>query len=165
MLFSLNKDDVTGKCIARSLPTNALADPHHRYSVIHHSNIHFPFPTPQCKAVMSGDNQIDPRLSAAYCFFLLRISSRLLSCAPFRLAMEAIMFSSFHPELATSKGPKQISQYMQVKGFGVYEDSRVDRIVLGRLARCEEHPSRSLSKLACCSGAPRISSPTVLERL
>jgi hypothetical protein len=65
MLFLLNKNDVTDKCIARSLFTNALANPHHSYNVVHHSNMHFPFPTPQYKAVMSSDNQIDPRLSAA----------------------------------------------------------------------------------------------------
>jgi hypothetical protein len=59
------KDNVTDKCIARSLFTNALPKPHHRYSVVHHSNMHFPLPTPQYKAVMSGDNQIDAGLQAA----------------------------------------------------------------------------------------------------
>ncbi|RYO45129.1 hypothetical protein AA0116_g13397 [Alternaria tenuissima] len=35
------------------------------YSVVHHSDTHFPFLTAQWKAAMSGDNQIDARLQAA----------------------------------------------------------------------------------------------------
>lgn len=45
--------------------TNAPADHHHRYNVVHHSDTHFPFLTAQWKAAMSGDNQIDARLQAA----------------------------------------------------------------------------------------------------
>jgi hypothetical protein len=51
-----------------SLPlffTNALADLHHRYNVVHHSNMHFPFLTAQWKAAISGDKQIDARVQAA----------------------------------------------------------------------------------------------------
>lgn len=44
---------------------NALANLHHRYSVVYRSDTHFPFLTAQWKAAMSGDNQIDTRLQAA----------------------------------------------------------------------------------------------------
>jgi hypothetical protein len=64
MLFSLNKEDITNECIVLSLLSNALANPHHRYCLVHHSNMYFPFLTSQYKTVMSGDNQIDARLSA-----------------------------------------------------------------------------------------------------
>jgi hypothetical protein len=42
--------------------TNALADLLHRYSVVHHSDTHFPFLAAHRKPV---DNQIDTRLQAA----------------------------------------------------------------------------------------------------
>ncbi|KAL5401473.1 hypothetical protein PMIN03_011489 [Paraphaeosphaeria minitans] len=65
MPFSREEDDIESGALLFLLFTNALADPIHRYGVLHHSDTHFPFLTAQWKAAMSGDNRIDARLQAA----------------------------------------------------------------------------------------------------
>jgi hypothetical protein len=59
----MNEDDIENGVLLFLLFTNALADPPHRYSVVHHSDT-YSFLTAQWKAAMSSDNRIDARLQA-----------------------------------------------------------------------------------------------------